>query len=138
MRSVFFLAVLSCSSAYAQTYFKPPTATELFDLRSRCAALGREFIDDLVVGGAINKSLISRYDPRTNHCYGDVTTERIDNVQYYNRSLFDLQTGDMLAFAKIEKGGKVGNVFGQAAPMGEDLGFTSANEYINKIMKEDR
>jgi len=36
------------------------------------------------------------------------------SVSYMNRSLFDAQTEEILAFAKIEKGKRVGMVFDQA------------------------
>jgi hypothetical protein len=134
MGNVVLAFLLCCSDAYAQT----PSATEVFNLRSRCAELGQKFVDDLVVGSALTKSLTSRYDSRTNHCYGDVITESIGTFSYHNRSLFDLQTGEILAFAKMERGNKVGMVFGRLSKMDNDLGFTDANEYIDKMMKEDR
>jgi hypothetical protein len=130
--------LLSWSAAYAQPYFRPPTATELFNLRSRCAALGEKFLDELVIGSALTKSATSRYDPRTNHCYGDVVTQSIADNSYFNRSLFDLQTSELLAFAKEEKGKKVGMVFGRMSDMRNDLGFSDANEFIDKMMREDR
>ena len=60
-----------------QLSFQPPTATELFNLRSRCAKLGNKFLDDLVVFRPLTKSITSRYDPRMNHCYGDVVTQNL-------------------------------------------------------------
>jgi hypothetical protein len=136
MRLVAILFVLVSSVAVAQPYFQPSTATELFDLRSRCAALGDKFIDELWVGEHA-KSLTSHYDPNTNHCYGDVITRSTDD-SFVNRSLFDLQTGEVLAFAKIEHGEKVGMVFGRLSDMKGDLGFTDASEYIDKMMHEER
>ena len=71
----FFLLCWSVAAHAQQPYFQPPTATELFNLRSRCAELGNKFLDDLVVFRPLTKSITSRYDPRTNHCYGDVVTQ---------------------------------------------------------------
>jgi hypothetical protein len=131
--------LLSWSAVYAQPYFQPPTATELFNLRSRCAALGEKFLQDQsFVGSTLSMSITSRYDPRTNHCYGDVTTRRIGESSDFNRSLYDLQTGEVLAFSKVEKGKTVGMVFGRLSDFRDDVGFSDANEYIDKIMKEDR
>jgi hypothetical protein len=132
----FFLFCWS-TLAYAQPTFQPPTATELFNLRSRCAELGKKFLDELAVGPETSKSLTSRYDPRTNHCYGDVVTRSQDGSLFI-RGLYDLQTGEGLAFAKIQKSEKVGMVSDRLSDMRNDLGFSDANEYINKIMQEDR
>ena len=126
------------SAAYAQPYFQPPTATELFNLRSRCAALGDKFLEELFVGSAITKSITSRYDPRTNHCYGDLVARTVADGSYFNRGLYDLQTGELLAFAQIEKGKKVGMVFNRVSNYRDDTGFSDSNEYIDKIMQEDR
>jgi hypothetical protein len=136
MRPVIGFFLFSWSvAAQAQPYFQPPTATELFNLRSQCAALGNKFLDDLF---AASKSVTSHYDPRTNHCYGDVVTQSPAVPSYSNRSLFDLQTGELLAFAKTEKGKKVGMVFSRLSDMRDDVGFSDANEYIDKIVQEDR
>jgi putative DNA primase/helicase len=40
--------------------------------------------------------------------------------------------------AKIANGQRSGMVFGQSSDAGDDLGFTSANQYIDGLMKEDR
>ena len=132
----FFLLCWSVAAHAQQPYFQPPTATELFDLRSRCAALGDKFLDDLLVGPHIRKSITSHYDPRTNHCYGDLVTQNIVGHSYSNRSLYDLQTGDLLAFAKTEMGKQAGIVFGRHPA--DDTDFGDANEYIDKVMQEDR
>jgi hypothetical protein len=139
MRAALLVFLVWFPTASAQPAFRPPTATEVFNLRSRCAALGQKFLDELLVGSAISKTLTSHYDPRSNHCYGDVLTENIRrDVSYHNRSLFDLQTCEILAFAKIEKGLKVGMVFGRLSNMKDDFGFTDANEYIDQMTKEER
>ena len=132
----FFLLCWSVAAYAQQPYFQPPTATKLFNLRSRCAALGDKFLDDLLVGPHIRKSITSHYSPRTNHCYGDLVTQNIVGHSYSNRSLYDLQTGDLLAFAKTENGKQAGIIFGR--PPGDDTGFSDANEYIDRLMQEDR
>jgi len=137
LRPIIGFFLFCWSTAYAQPSFQPPTATELFNLRSRCAALGDKFLEDLIVGSAITKSITSRYDPRTNHCYGDVVTRNVD-ASYYLRNLYDLQTAELLAFAKTEKGKKVGMIFNRVSNYRDDTGFSDANEYIDKIMQEDR
>jgi len=138
----FFLLCWSVTAYAQQPYFKPPTATELFNLRSRCAALGNKFLDDdpLVGRSSLTKTIISHYDPRTNHCYGDEVTQNVANPDsYFNRFLFDLQTGEMLAFARrTAKEKQNGIVVGGPLDMRDDHGFSAANEYIDKLMQEDR
>jgi hypothetical protein len=136
----FFLLCCSVTAHAQQPYFQPPTATELFDLRSRCAALGDKYLDDHPASRPLTKSITSRYDPRTNHCYGDVSTLNLTEPQLsnYNRMLFDLQTGVPLAHASIEKGKREGKVFGRPTDKRDDHGFSDANEYIDKLMQEDR
>jgi hypothetical protein len=136
----FFLLCWSVAAHAQQPYFQPPTATELFNLRSRCAALANKFLDDLSVSrSSLTQTITSHYDPRTNYCYGEVMTlNRADPHSYFNRSLFDLQTGDLLAFASIEKGKNDGTVYGRLPVMRDDLGFSAASEYIDKLMQEDR
>lgn len=99
--------------------------------------MGDKFLEDLIVGSAITKSITSRYDPRTNHCYGDVVTRNVD-TSYFLRNLYDLQTAELLAFAKTEKGKKVGMIFNRVSNYRDDSGFADANEYIDKAMQEDR
>jgi hypothetical protein len=90
------------------------------------------------VGSALTKSITSRYEPRTNHCYGEVMTLNMADGSYWHRALYDLQTGELLAWAKNVKGKKAGDVSGRAVEFRNDVGFSDANEYIDKIMKEDR
>ena len=63
-------------------------------------------------------------------------TQNIVGHSYSNRSLYDLQTDDLLAFAKTEMGKQAGIVFGRHPA--DDTGFSDANEYIDKVMQEDR
>ena len=137
MRPVIGLLLFCWSAAaYAQPSFQPPTATELFNLRSRCAALGDKFLDGFFVTSGLTKSITSRYDPRTNHCYGELVIQNGSHEFYYDRTLYDLQTEELLASATINKGKKVG--LGGSGELRGDLGFSAASEYIDKIIKEDR
>jgi len=91
-----------------------PSATEVFHLRSECVALGQKILDGNVVGSALSHSQVSHYDPRTNRCYVELTIQTADTTKpldYLNRVLYDGQTGEMLAVARLEKGKKWGMVF---------------------------
>jgi len=135
------ILLLGTSTVVAQPYFQPPTATELFNLRRLCAALGEKMDKEMVFGSALTGTQTSHYNPRTGHCYVDLV--RQDNGTdprsrgYWNRTLHDGQNGEILAFAKIEKGKRVGMVFGRLSDMRDDLGFSDASEYMDKLMKEE-
>jgi hypothetical protein len=58
--------------------FRSPTATEVFDLRTKCAELGDKIMKNTVIGDALKKDQLSRYDPKTNRCYVQLTVWNAD------------------------------------------------------------
>src|SRR5262245_53323213 len=113
LSAAILIASVPLTIASAQPTHQLPTATEVFNLRSRCAALAQKILEENTVGSALSQSQISNYEPRTNRCYVEITTQAIDpsKLDYNSQILFDGQTGEMLAFAKIGRGQKVGMVF---------------------------
>ena len=87
------------------SYQKPPSATELFELRSKCAALGEKILRENVIGSALTQSEVSHYDPKTARCYVELTVQNADitNPTITSTYLYDGQTKELLAFAQIEK-----------------------------------
>jgi hypothetical protein len=78
---------LLCSSC---GWMAEPTATEMFRLRSECAALGGKAAarhPDFVVQQ-------QRYDPRTNRCYVLLAGYGLDG--FHMRMVIDAQTGEQL------------------------------------------
>ncbi len=121
----------------------PPTATEVFHLRSECAQLGEKILAANVIGVALTHDQVSHYDPKTNRCYVQVTVQTNDLTKsndYYATYLYDGQTSEMLAWARIEHGKKSGNVFGLAPPdkKGPDVFWDQAIHYMNDKMEDDR
>jgi len=55
-----------------------------------------------------------------------------------NRSVYDGQIDDLLAFSKIENGKKVGMVFDHShqTAIDSNLGFDDANRYMDWVMKD--
>ncbi len=86
----------------------------------------------------------SKYDAKNNRCYVDIFkhwkfgSHKENDMQY--RQIYDVQTDDLLAFAQIENGKKVGMVFDHEhrSTMGDDLGWTDANAYIDEMMADKR
>ena len=135
------LLSLPVTESVAQSAFSPPTATEIFHLRSECAALGEKILDANVVGPALSKSQISRYDPQTNRCYVELTVQTADTtkpISYFSRSVYDGQTGEILAIAKIKNGAKWRMVYDQNYQTKiSNVGY-NARIYIYVIMADDR
>jgi hypothetical protein len=90
--------------ALGQPTHQPPTATELFNLRGRCAQLGEKIMRENMVGVALTQSQKSRYDPRTSRCFVELTVQTMDlsKGDYFALYLFDGQTQEMLAALRIE------------------------------------
>ena len=86
--------------------FRSPTATEVFNLRSKCAELGEKILKNTAIGDGLKKDQVSHYEPKTNRCYVQLTAwndnqaKGDDNFQQY---LFDGQTGQVLAAIHREK-----------------------------------
>lgn len=114
------------------TVFQKPSATEIFNLRSRCAALGEKIMNENVIGSALTQSQTSHYSPKTNRCYVELDVNMADLNRYNEyaaRYLYDGQTGEMLAWCKKEKGDSMtGFIFG---------GKIEQNTYLDASMKID-
>jgi hypothetical protein len=86
----------------AASLFRAPTATELFDLQSKCSAMGEKILQDNIIGNALTQEQISHYNPKDNRCYvklsvstADLTKPREDTRE--DDYLEDGQTNEMLA-----------------------------------------
>jgi hypothetical protein len=97
--SAVLIGTLACSqakpSAAAQPQAGVPTATEVFHLRSECAALGEKLLSDkqyAFIGLAPVE--VSHYNPATNRCYVVVNFSGVG--PHYRRFLYDGQTGEYL------------------------------------------
>lgn len=119
-----------------QPAYTLPTATEAFHLQSECVKLGEKITEDDFIGPALTKSQVSRYNPKTNRCYVSLTAMTADlsgPMDYFSNTLYDGQTGELLAFSKSKKGEKSESVFVNVG----NLRFDNAGEYINKIMNDE-
>src|SRR5438445_965290 len=78
--------------------FQSPTATEVFNLRSKCAELGEKIMKNTVIGDELKKDQLSRYDPKMNRCYVQLTVWNANlgnGDDYFQRYLYDGQTGQV-------------------------------------------
>lgn len=86
----------------------------------------------------------SKYDAKNNRCYIEIFQRDKYGSRKENerdiRQIYDAQTDDLLAFAQIINGKKVGMVFDRdhRSAMGSDLGWDDASTYIDEMMAEKR
>jgi hypothetical protein len=101
---------------------------------------------DYGVGSDLSQSQISHYDPQTNRCYVEITVNTADRSKWFGQHfifhqyLYDGQTKQMLAMARIEGSRKSGIVYDKQH-LTEDLkntGYDDASTYIAERMADDR
>jgi hypothetical protein len=86
----------------------------------------------------------SNYDPKSNRCYIEIVKQwkygQHFEFEQYNRQVYDVQTDDLLSFAQINKGVKMGMVFDpeHRKTVDNNLGFDDANAYIDEKMRVRR
>jgi hypothetical protein len=141
---------LVAGAAYGQT---PPTATEAFNLRIKCKEMVMEKTQTMTEDFYRLKDKApeleffyssSRYDAKANRCYGDFHWKQKFRTGPLKdremRSLYDMQTDDLVAFNKNESGKKVGLVFDHShqSTMGSNLGWDDADAYMNEMIEDKK
>ena len=133
MRSLVILASVGvCMPAMAQ---EPDSATEVFNLRSRCAELGGKILEGIDAPRHPTLSQVSHYDPRTNRCYVELTEQ---SGSTYHRYLYDGQTKEVLASASTVKGKREGAIFDKQRNPTGNTDYFEAGKYIDEMMAEDQ
>jgi hypothetical protein len=123
--------------------FRSPTATEVFDLRSKCAELGEKIMKNTLIGAELKKEELSHYEPKTNRCYVRLTVWNANlgkSGEYFQQYLFDGQTGQMLAAIRRENGVKSGDIYSEPSPAqgNSDEMYVDASIFISQMMADDR
>jgi hypothetical protein len=136
---------------------KRPTATEVFQLRSECVALGQKLFKDRLddpsddVGRGKDDEatqMNSHYDLQANRCYVELTSgpwiEVATSESKVSHHLYDGQTGKLLAQSKSVGVGprylKSGSIYVEREPLTSngDKDFKTAEDFIDKTMGDDR
>jgi hypothetical protein len=132
---VFLLSSQSCTQREpsAETKGSPsenPTATELFNLRSRCTELGAA----LGKSKGVNADFTSRYDFSSNRCYVKVTYS-ISGSSW--AGIFDGQTRELIASISINADSKMTGIVGNECRgrQGDDC-VTAARLKMESLMPE--
>jgi hypothetical protein len=123
--------------------FRSPTATEVFNLRSKCAELGEKIMEKTVVGDALKKDQVSHYEPKTNRCYVQLTiwnANLTNGEENFEQSLVDGQTGQVLAAIRREKAAKSGHIYVDPSPLNgnSDELYLDTSTFIREMMEDDR
>ena len=117
---------------------KTPTATEIFNLRSKCAELGEEIMRRNRVEPGMTQDNVSHYDPKTNRCYVELDINMADQTKFedhHARYLYDGQTGEILAFTDVEKGVRRAHIMKDSKSLGD---FIAASNEIDRLRADDR
>lgn len=114
-----FFVSSSCHPQATSKSEATPTATEIFDLRSKCAVLGRQILQNSLFGPALAQDAISHYNPETNRCYVKLSVHSADpqtplEDRISDEYLYDGQTQEMLAAATDEEGKKSASVLSRS------------------------
>lgn len=145
------LPLVSVALAQERAY-QLPTATEVFKLRSACAELSEQILENNIVSNLVGSAVqerLSNYNPRTNRCYVELKVFKNDTV--HHRYLFDGQTKELLASSQKTQGspkggtwdtwGTWGIVFDEQHHRAANLqnnGWDDATAYIDEMMADDR
>jgi hypothetical protein len=126
-----------------------PTATEAFHLRRECKELADKKAEELLSVNPKYQELVTSYsrskiDPKNSRCYIEIFKSlrygpRREHAMQI-RQIYDGLTDDLLAFAKIDDQKKVGLIFDDkhVADAEKNLGWDDANDFIDKMMHEER
>jgi hypothetical protein len=120
---------------------KLPSATEVFNLRTKCAEFGNRIDKGTTAHNLQNHSTLSHYDVQRNICFVEVNN--IYRMTFREeRSLYDGQTDDILALTtradKVETGTVYSrNLSAECKDQSEDCEFDKATAYIDERMKRE-
>ena len=91
----------------------------------------------------LKKDQVSRYEPKTNRCYVQLTVwnpNLTNGEENFEESLLDGQTGQVLATISRKNGTKSGIIYVDPSPLNgnSDELYLDASIFINKMMEDDR
>jgi hypothetical protein len=123
-----FLILLGCQKSVA-----PVSAATEEVVTSNCVKTAGKMLDHKAVPQGLTKSVVSHYDPKTNHCYVALEVETADVTKfddYHARLLYDGQTGELLAYVEHKKGIKSGYLKGASNPRDSEVAVARIDELI--------
>lgn len=119
------------------------SATEEFNLRGKCAALGDEMTATYgIVGDALISDMVTHYNPETNRCYVEFTATKNFAFKYPSTpenyrtvAVYDGQTKEMLVYADQEGDKSNGIIWTRQAVNDRYTSFEKAQAEIDLLMQ---
>jgi len=141
------VAVVGCSrqqaTAATQTQ-KLPTATEVFNLRSKCAELGKRLDESMGHVSAVAQDMVSNYNVKNNRCYVKLTNHPTNYAEITTKSwfnnvyLFDGQTREALATTSTTGNEFDGSTKKSGMAYGKNIRtYDAAEAYIDRLMERE-
>ncbi len=137
------LGVMAFGGSIEAAAQSAPTASQIFELRSKCQKLGDAKLEGNLVGSYWSQTATTNYDIVNHHCYIKLELSAADlslprEKMKFATYLYDGHTDELLASFEVkgmsEKGGMVYDQYWG----GSSLGFDAAQNYINKMMATKR
>jgi hypothetical protein len=133
----------------AASSYRAPSATELFDLQSKCTAMGEKVLEGNFIGNALTQEQVSHYNPKDNRCYvklsvstADLTTPRENYIE--DDYLYDGQSKEILADTFVKGDKKSGMVFDSSLrkllqeKKQSDTDFDAISDLIDSFVATER
>lgn len=142
----FLFTVLTFSLGATSCERNPESATEVFESRSKCAAMGEKVLHDNKEDVNLMQTQLSRYNPQTNRCYVRLEIKSYSSAQddKYTRDemLYDGQTKELLAGAYWFGKEKSGHIFSDSLKRfvhnPESPSYDETDAFIYRFVAEDR
>jgi hypothetical protein len=121
------------------------SATEEFDLRSKCAELGDKMEPDYgVVGVALKSDMVTHYNPETNRCYVQFTATKNLSYNYpstpenyLTTTVYDGQTKEQLVYAEQNGDKSHGMIWSRESFDERYTTFDKAQAEVDRLMGEE-
>jgi len=123
---------------------KLPTASEVFELRSKCAELGKKLDESMGHVSAVAQDVVSNYNVKNNRCYVLLTNHPVNYAEittpswFNNVYLFDGQTQEALATTSTTGNGFDGSTKKSGMAYGKNIRtYDAAEAYIDRLMQRE-
>jgi len=126
---------LGATTAYAQSQ---PTASEIFNLRTKCHQLSKELLEEIQKGsdGSTINSEESNYSPKKNRCFSKISYIHIkDGTE--STIVWDAQTSEQLTWTSSGPKGKFGIIFDKNFHSENSPDYAYAVGYTMLLMSAD-
>jgi hypothetical protein len=128
-------ALLGATAAHAQSQ---PTASEIFDLRTKCHQLSKQLLAEIQSGsdGTVVLSEESNYSIKKNRCFSKISYIHTKNNST-STIVWDAQTSEQLTWTLSGPNGDVGSIFDKNYHSEKGSNYRLTMEYTEMLMSAD-